>query len=1051
MGKQRVGASRILFVVLVLTSSILTGFPTIGSLSPGVQPASASGWLAGWTYRKTITVDHTKVGAALTNFPTLVALTSTNFTFANALASGNDIRFTTSDSSTQLDYERARYNNATQVAEFWVRLPTVSNTVDTTFYMYYGNSGAADGANKTGVWDTNAKGVWHLDENPAVACFTGKQVCDSTTTAQHGTLAGAMDASDQVVGKIGTGLDMDGSDDRIDLGNTTSLNGQSQFTMNLWVKPKSLSDWPIGMAKYQDGNNTYGVQENGSGGAGSDDVSVNVSNGSSATGSTTTNILAANTWGMWTVVFDGSQSGNANRLKFYFNGTLQTMSFSGTVPATSPTNASSLVAGSGPFIMDNMSIANTARSAAWVQAMYYSENNNLVTYSAQTANVAPGTPTLAATPAFDNMATPSTTPTLGSFASTDADGDALQYEIQWSTDSTFSAGVVTQNSVSGGNGFSAPSYASGVSVTYTLTAGEALTNGATYWWRVRSRDPGGLNAYSSYTTARSLTVNTSLTYPQWFQTTDAQLTTGTLINVVSNGSGSLRLTHASGSVKSKSMDFDWVTGVESWDKVSVASTETTGDIKVSVFYTASTLCDTIVPDGVLSGNAAGFDVSQSPRDISGLNPVTYNELCIRASFTGTTSFPTLDSWSISTKPNLAPNAPTSLLQATSSDVAVATGGWHNGSVKFSALVSDQDTNDTLQLCVEARSLGTGFTADVLCGSTVAYTGTPLTASVTISLADALQYHWQARVKDSGNAVNFASSYASYGGNAESAADFGVDTTAPGVALVYDGSTLSTDTNFNTGVLDSLSANWAAFDASVSGIARYDYSIGTTAGAVDVRGWTANGTATAVTATSLSLRTSQAYFVNVRAVDNAGNVSVVASSNGQFVAPTLTFTLNTNSINFAPLNSADLFTDVKTVTMTTSTNAYGGYKVMARMTGNASSGSATIPQFTGGTYAAPDSWQPGDLGLGYTVDDALVDGVDRFQSATCPGGNAKTGAGCYAPFSTSGVSDIVADHASGISSSIVGETFTMSVKVQASATSAAGTYSGSLIISNIAMF
>jgi len=36
------------------------------------------------------------------------------------------------------------------------------------------------------------------------------------------------------------------------------------------------------------------------------------------------------------MVFDGSQSGNANRLKAYVDGKQQTLDFQGTIPATTP-------------------------------------------------------------------------------------------------------------------------------------------------------------------------------------------------------------------------------------------------------------------------------------------------------------------------------------------------------------------------------------------------------------------------------------------------------------------------------------------------------------------------------------------------------------------------------------------------------------------------------------------------------------------------------------------------------------------------------------------
>jgi hypothetical protein len=45
----------------------------------------------------------------------------------------------------------------------------------------------------------------------------------------------------------------------------------------------------------------------------------------------------SNDWLHLTVVYDGTQTGNANRLKFYINGDLQTLTFGYTVPATTST------------------------------------------------------------------------------------------------------------------------------------------------------------------------------------------------------------------------------------------------------------------------------------------------------------------------------------------------------------------------------------------------------------------------------------------------------------------------------------------------------------------------------------------------------------------------------------------------------------------------------------------------------------------------------------------------------------------------------------------
>ena len=61
-------------------------------------------------------------------------------------------------------------------------------------------------------------------------------------------------------------------------------------------------------------------------------------------------------------------------------------------------------------------------------------------------------------------------------------------------------------------------------------------------------------------------------------------------------------------------------------------------------------------------------------------------------------------------------------------------------------------------------------------------------------------------------------------------------------------------------------------------------------------------------------------------------------------------------------------------------------------------------FNGGSYASPAAWGS-NTGFGYNSSDTSVGGFNRFNSATCPGGGA---APCYAPYSTTGIGDIVAD-------------------------------------------
>ena len=158
------------------------------------------------------------------------------------------------------------------------------------------------------------------------------------------------------------------------------------------------------------------------------------------------------------------------------------------------------------------------------------------------SNLAPDTPILGATPAFDDRRTLDDTPVLGSFSSVDNEGDAVEYEIQWDTDFNFGTPPVTNNSVNfSTNGFTAATFTSAASVSYTVGAGEALTNNQTFWWRVRARDPAGSNTFSAYSSKRSITIDTGLSIDRWFQTQDNQFSGSTFVDTEVSGSGGVKI------------------------------------------------------------------------------------------------------------------------------------------------------------------------------------------------------------------------------------------------------------------------------------------------------------------------------------------------------------------------------------------------------------------------------------------------------------------------------------------------------------------------------
>lgn len=393
--------------------------------------------------------------------------------------------------------------------------------------------------------------------------------------------------------------------------------------------------------------------------------------------------------------------------------------------------------------------------------------------------------------------------------------------------------------------------------------------------------------------------------------------------------------------------------------------------------------------------------------------------------------------------NTAPNAPTNLRQITSE--GLAQGVWTNQEeFDMFATMSDPDPSDTLQLCVDVLATGLEFQGDPsdLCGPEIAYSGSAVEGSDFETPGDG-EFQWRARVKDAGGLY---SSWTYFGANNQYERDFGIDLSGFEPFTAYDGSDPGNDKAFNDGSLSSLSANWtAAVDLGGSGLKEYQYAIGTNPGGTTVRTWTTTNLNTSVTATGLTLKTSEKYYFSIKAIDNVNN-SAVANSDGVLVAPTVSFSVSPSTITFANLNAGNTFSDTKATTLTTSTNAYGGYVVRSFVTDLLrAANNQTIGAFSGGTYASPDTWQSGDTGFGYTSNDTSIQGVsNKFGSGGCTTTGLPTTC-LFAPFTQTGPGDIVADHTTNLTGTpLTNQQFTVTYRATTTNTQAATKYNTSVI-------
>jgi hypothetical protein len=92
------------------------------------------------------------------------------------------------------------------------------------------------------------------------------------------------------------------------------------------------------------------------------------------TSNTYANIANTSTdWQYLTMVFDGTQTGNSNRLKCYINGNLLNVSYNGTIPSTSGPSNSVFSIGNSQGIGGNYSDGNISVIQIYNRALSQAE------------------------------------------------------------------------------------------------------------------------------------------------------------------------------------------------------------------------------------------------------------------------------------------------------------------------------------------------------------------------------------------------------------------------------------------------------------------------------------------------------------------------------------------------------------------------------------------------------------------------------------------------------------------------------------------------------
>ena len=134
-------------------------------------------------------------------------------------------------------------------------------------------------------------------------------------------------------------FDFDGNTDYVDVGYIAELNNASAFTYSGWYKQTTLDQQRFLMGYFVDAGNWFGLYTWSDG-----NMYIHFKDGGVNKYGVFdySTLVTANTWFNIVIVFNGSGSTNADRLKCFIDGSQATLSFVGTQPTTTISGANNL-------------------------------------------------------------------------------------------------------------------------------------------------------------------------------------------------------------------------------------------------------------------------------------------------------------------------------------------------------------------------------------------------------------------------------------------------------------------------------------------------------------------------------------------------------------------------------------------------------------------------------------------------------------------------------------------------------------------------------------
>lgn len=389
-------------------------------------------WDEDWEYRKEIVINHNLIDGTLQYFPVLIHNTSSDF-IAHAQADGDDFVFTSDDNSEKYNHEIDFYNDSSGELVCWVNIPGVSSTVDTFFYLYYGNPNCENQENPEMVWDPYYSVVHHMDD------ATPDIIFDSTSNSNTGYKYMANDPMESENGIVGKCQKNNTDNNYITMDHDSSLNiGTGDATIEIWLRTTSYASEALFFSDDSDDYNKVHFTKNHFVNNVADIfVRGNTwSKTSSIKGST---VLNDDEWHYIVATIDNSEAGYIDDLRLFVDGeeenpTEEHHDWDGSTLSNNQVKWIGMRKNDNKSFegyLDEFRLALYELSDAWIKASYQNVIDilnflDIGTEEDQNYNHAPKLPS---NPIPENGTIDVALDTVISWTCSDPDGDAIVYDV----------------------------------------------------------------------------------------------------------------------------------------------------------------------------------------------------------------------------------------------------------------------------------------------------------------------------------------------------------------------------------------------------------------------------------------------------------------------------------------------------------------------------------------------------------------------------------------------------------------------------------------------